>query len=250
MGQARLITIGFSHYCEKARWALDYAGVPYVEDDHAPLFHWAASFGAGGGRTVPVLVTPEEGVLKDSTDILAYADRKSSARKLFPEALRVEALRLEDDFDRQLGPATRRLLYHHLLADTATSVKIFKQNGPRWEAQLAGLMFPFMRTMLRRGLRIDDEGARRSQGRIEATFAQVAERLKDGRKYLLGDVFTGADLTFAALAAPVLLPPQYGFTLPSTETLNPASMKLIDDHRRTPAGAYALRLYSEDRVRG
>mgnify|MGYP001462179660 CR=1 FL=1 len=61
----RLITIGFSHFCEKARWALDRTALEYSEDDHVPLFHWRASFGAGGTRTVPVLVTPGR-VLKDS----------------------------------------------------------------------------------------------------------------------------------------------------------------------------------------
>ena len=28
----RLITIAFSHYCEKARWALDRAGIVFEED--------------------------------------------------------------------------------------------------------------------------------------------------------------------------------------------------------------------------
>ena len=38
----------------------------------------------------------------------------------------------------------------------------------------------------------------------------MAEMLADGRPFLLGDRFTAADLTFAALAAPVVLPPRYG----------------------------------------
>ena len=29
-----LVTIPISHYCEKARWALERAGVPYVERPH------------------------------------------------------------------------------------------------------------------------------------------------------------------------------------------------------------------------
>ena len=39
-----LITIPISHYCEKARWALDRARQPYVEVRHLPLFHWAHRF--------------------------------------------------------------------------------------------------------------------------------------------------------------------------------------------------------------
>ena len=36
---AILLTFPSSHYCEKARWALDYAGANYVEEPHFPAFH-------------------------------------------------------------------------------------------------------------------------------------------------------------------------------------------------------------------
>jgi hypothetical protein len=35
-GTLRFITIGLSHYCEKARWALDQSGILYKEDAHPP----------------------------------------------------------------------------------------------------------------------------------------------------------------------------------------------------------------------
>lgn len=35
----RFVTIGFSHYCEKARWALDLTTFPYHEESHLPPFH-------------------------------------------------------------------------------------------------------------------------------------------------------------------------------------------------------------------
>ena len=55
----RLITIPISHYCEKARWALERADIPYREERHVQLIHRIAARRAGGGQTVPVLVTPE-----------------------------------------------------------------------------------------------------------------------------------------------------------------------------------------------
>ena len=51
-----LITIPPSHYCEKARWALDYARIPYREERHPPLFHLALP---------GVLVKPDRGLLPD-----------------------------------------------------------------------------------------------------------------------------------------------------------------------------------------
>ena len=69
---ARLITISFSHYCEKARWALDRAGVEYTEEAHLPLFHYTATYRNGGKRTVPLLVADAgKTVVRDSTDIIA-----------------------------------------------------------------------------------------------------------------------------------------------------------------------------------
>ncbi len=55
----RLITIPVSHFCEKARWALEHAGIPYVEEGHLPFFSIRAVRRAGGRRSVPVLVTDE-----------------------------------------------------------------------------------------------------------------------------------------------------------------------------------------------
>ena len=45
-----LITIPISHYCEKARWALDRAGVDYEEHPHLQLIHRIAVRRAGGVR--------------------------------------------------------------------------------------------------------------------------------------------------------------------------------------------------------
>ena len=83
MAPPRLITIPFSHFCEKARWALDRADLAYVEDGHLPLFHAPSARRAGGRTSVPVLVT-DAGPVIDSTDILRWADARGAAPPLFP----------------------------------------------------------------------------------------------------------------------------------------------------------------------
>ena len=35
----RLITIPISHYCERARWALQRAGVDFIEEQHLQMLH-------------------------------------------------------------------------------------------------------------------------------------------------------------------------------------------------------------------
>jgi len=115
MPAVRLITIPFSHYCEKARWALERCGIAYEEDGHLPIFHYIANRFVGAKRTVPVVIA--EGTrITDSTEIVAWADSRRPGT-LLPEepAARAEALALEDELDNTLGPATRRWAYYYLL---------------------------------------------------------------------------------------------------------------------------------------
>ncbi|HSO21453.1 MAG TPA: glutathione S-transferase C-terminal domain-containing protein, partial [Chondromyces sp.] len=83
--------------------------------------------------------------------------------------------------------------------------------------------------------------------RVKEVFATVAERLADRRDFLVGNAFTAADLSFAALAAPVVLPRNYGSPLPPLDELPPAMLALVEDFRATPAGEFALRMYRDQR---
>jgi glutathione S-transferase len=84
----RLITIPISHYCEKARWALERVRIPYREEAHVQAVHRIAAWRAGGGITVPVLVTPE-GSIGESAEILAWIDRRTPPEhRLFTERRR------------------------------------------------------------------------------------------------------------------------------------------------------------------
>jgi glutathione S-transferase len=241
----RLITIPFSHYCEKARWALERCGVAYEEDGHLPLFHYVANRRAGARRTVPVVVDGDQ-LITDSTDIVAWADTKKPGTLLPTGAARAEVLALEDELDRVLGPATRRWAYFHLLPRKDLD-HVITRGVPRWEAAALEVTRPLAVRLLSRAMKIDAAGAERSRVKIEETFARVAERLADGRRYLAGDRFTAADLTFASLASPVLLPREHPFGLPHPEELGGAARDQILAWRASTAGRFAQRIYAEHR---
>jgi glutathione S-transferase len=261
--RARLITIPFSHFCDKARWALDRAGIRYREEGHVPLAHMLPALRAGGRRSVPVLVT-EGRVLADSTDILHFADERVPAESslFFRDApeLRSEAEALEAQFDAELGPASRRVVYHHLLPDPALSLTVMSGAfgpstplgllPPRWlNPTTFQLYFPVARALMQKAMRIDEAGVARSQSALRAVFDRVNERLREGRRFLVGERFSAADLTFAALAVPVLLPPEFPVPMPPPGDF-PASLRdLIASLRAEPAGAYGLRLYRDHRAK-
>nr|MBA3499128.1 glutathione S-transferase family protein [Deltaproteobacteria bacterium] len=215
-------------------------------DGHLPLFHYVPARRVGGGRTVPILVDGKT-VLADSTGIVEWADaRKEGA--LYPEnaADKVDALALEDDFDTHLGPATRRWAYFQMLPHVAQLAFLMK-GVPRYEQLAFKATRPLAIAFLKRSLKVDDEGAERSRMKIEDTFGRLSQHLADGRRFLIGDRFSVADLTFAALAAPVLLPEGHPIAFPPLSEYSEAARTQMTAWRESPAGQFGLRMYRDHR---
>ena len=253
----RLVTIGFSHYCEKARWALDLAGLPYVEESHAPLFHVPAALLAGGRRTVPVLVDPSaKAAFTDSTDILLEVDRRAPEVGLYPQdpTLRREVTAFEEALDEGLGPASRRIAYYFLLhGGSVFGRELLASAASPATRALVHASYPLLAKGIARSLRADAAGFERSMKRLEESFTEVDARLeeaaREGRSWLFGDRFSAADLTFAALAGPLLAPPEAGFTFPPATLLPSEAATLRERLLATRAGRHAIRTYATLRRR-
>jgi glutathione S-transferase len=246
---AVLVTIPFSHYCEKARWALERGGVAYREVGHLPIFSRLGTVRRGRWSTVPLLAT-DEGVLADSSAILGWIGERSNGWAPYPTARAGEVRALETHFGRALGPHSRRLAYGWLFeVPEVVGEMMDAAPVPAVERSLARAALPAMIALIRRGLKVDDAGVARSATRVDQVFDEVGGLLADGRRYLCGDALTAADLTFAALAAPVLAPPEYGAPLPPVERLPVPARAAIERLRAHPAGRYVARLYREERRR-
>ncbi len=246
-----LVTIPISHYCDKARWALDRAGIDYREEGHAPILHFPAARKRKGTRTVPLLVH-DQGVETDSTDILHWIDaRVTPAQKLFPDEpdLRARVVASEERFDRSLGPAARRWAYFHVLPNARLATSLIGQGAPAHERAILRALFPLFAGLMRRGMNITAGKSAQSLEKIHQLFADVSGQLADGRRYLCGDRFTAADLTFAALAAPVLLPDEHPKMHAPWAEMPVAMRTEIAALRATSAGQFGLRLYREERTR-
>jgi glutathione S-transferase len=241
----RLITIPISHYCEKARWALDRAGIAYREERHVQGIHQVVARRAGGARTVPVLVT-DDCVLAESDDILHWVDERTPpADRLFSGDPEVEVLCAR--FDEVLGPHGRRLMYVLMLPERELMLSFNNAGVPSWEDRVMRLGWPLITRFAAHELDMKPGIEREDEAIVWRELDFVGDLLSDGRPYLCGDRFSAADLTFAALAGPAVVPPQYTVELPQPDALPPVPAAFVRQAREHPAGRHALRMFEQHR---
>lgn len=246
MERPRLIAIPISHFCEKARWALDRAGIDYIEERHMQGFHLYYAWRAGGRFTTPVLVLPDQRVLRHSRHILAWADESlPEDQRLYPAETASRIRAVERWLDTTLGPDGRRWMYSFMLYERELAGRYGTEGAPEREVRAFKRFFAAVRPGIQ--WRVSLGGASTDIQRVYDVFDEVAALLEDNGGHLVGDRFTAADVTFASLSAAVLLPDRYGVTLPPIELLPGEMRKHIETLREHPAGLYARRMVAEQR---
>jgi glutathione S-transferase len=245
----RLVTIPFSHFCEKARWALDLAGLGYDEDAWPPGLH-RLPIARYGATTAPVLVVDDGTVLRESGDIVRHADQAAGLGLYGRTAAeRAEIDGLMARFDKRLGPSARLGVYAHVLDDREAFTRLGRSGLVGARRAAFDALRPAIGGAIRRHFGIDEDARRRAEEEVEEELALADER-RGGGPYLVGDRFSAADLTFAALGAPLVVPPEYGAPLPALDEL-PAPMRDgVVARRATPSGAAILDLYARHRRAG
>ena len=206
-----------SNYNEKARWALDYKQVPHVRRAAMPGAHRKIAAKLTGGRTFPILLVDGRAI-GDSTAIIAELERRYPDPPLYPAdpAERSRALELEDFFDEQLGPYARRLVVAHLLPHTDLFLSSFVPDLPRWRRPVARAVLPVMRSRIRADQGISEKSLDEAVAKIRLVGERFRQELSAGA-YLVGDSFSVADLTLAALVAPAVCPHEFPYPQPQRD---------------------------------
>jgi glutathione S-transferase len=203
--------IPVSHYNEKVRWALAYKGVEHERRRPPPPLHMAVSFYLTRGKhyTFPVLQLDGRRI-GDSTAIIAALEQRFPKPPLYPADAeeRARALALEDWFDEELGPHIRLVGFHEVLRDRELLDQFASGQLPRRLRRLRRPMAAGLGAFvsLRYGVK-SEEAAELGRRKVLEALDRL-ERELGGRQYLVGDRFTVADLTAAALFYALVAPPE------------------------------------------
>jgi len=209
-----LFQFQFSHYNEKARWALDHKHVPHRRHSYLPGPHVLPIMRLSGQKSVPVMRAGNE-VLCGSGRIIEFLEGHAPQPALYPAdaTQRQEALDVAQWFDEHVGPQIRRAFFYEVLPDGAYLSRLFTNGQTPLVRSLYRAAFPGIRFVMRRDMRIDEPGAVEGRARTAEALDFVAKRAgPDG--YLVGTHFSVADLTAAALLSPTVLPPEFPIVVP------------------------------------
>jgi glutathione S-transferase len=204
--KVQLITFGSSHYCEKARWALDWHHISYREIGWPPGLHRVLAKRCGvAASSLPILLDGETAI-QGSDVIIDWADSKAndndSVRRLAPSGDSAEAKEIETRANEVVGVHVRRLAYAEMLPKYPKLAKpglFLRASG--WHRLIGNMMWPVSRRIMMRGLDIRPGAAAESRSKLESELDWLDCKLADGRAYLAGDRFSRVDLTVASLLA-------------------------------------------------
>jgi len=203
MATMTLIQIPFSHNCVKVRVALGLKGLPY-ETENIPPTQRGSVFAASGQGLVPVLVDRGQ-TIADSTRILLHLELTYPDPPLVPRdsSAAAECLVLEDWADHAFMALSRRIAYGNVLRRPGRLATMFfpEARGPvRWVKERVARRVVTKRFGLWPGRHEKDVAeAKRLAGLAVARLG--------GRRWLMGDAPTIADVALATMSAPLATDP-------------------------------------------
>lgn len=208
MPSVELVQFPYSHYNEKARWALDWKAVPHSRRSLLPGPHIPVVKRLSGQEKTPVLCIDGE-VIAGSARILDALERRYPEPPLLPAdpALRRRALEIQEWFDEEVGPCVRRSLFAVLLGEPGYVCTLFASQRPLPVRALYRATLPLVGGLMRRSMGIAGPESLAEADRVTREAFDLVAKQGGPDRPLVGDAFSVADLTAAALLAPAADPP-------------------------------------------
>lgn len=248
-----LVSNSVSCIDEIARWALDLKGILYKDEPHAPGLYVSVVNKLTGQKGIwnnPVLLTTDA-LIYTAPSIVQYLDQRTiPSNRLISDSNNEQKkiLELQQKFFSELAGNLSEFVYSIILSHRRFAIPLFTNRVPLHEKIIFKLAYPLMRKALAKGLNLPGSTNEKRLIAIKKQFQDVDGLLSDGRKYLVGDKLTLADISFASIAAPLILPDQFGAVITKINEIPDELRKVILELRTTNAGQFVLRLYREDRL--
>jgi glutathione S-transferase len=246
-----LITFPPSLDSETSRFLIEHYGIESCEKRHTIIFSFFVTLWHGFTPIFPLLYNDSFKLVGPRPIVDHFDPLSPPDLKLLP-ADQNELKQAESDwtlFNSTLAFATADFAYYYLLPHRDRMIRPLTEGVPAFEQRAVERAYPVFAGLLRLLLRLSLAKAEQAAAQIRTIFNAVDARLADGRKFLVGDRFTLSDLAFSVAAAPVVLPPGYGGPMPPFEEMPSEVQALVTEMRSHAAGAFALRIYQEQRHR-
>ena len=248
MQNPTLYIFAISHFCEKARWALDYAGIKYGIEYVAPGTHFKLKKKFKLPRTSVPFIVSEGLAIQGSAQIIDWADQHSTnGKSLTPEGNEgVTAREVEKRIDDIIGVHLRKAFYSEsLIEDPASVKKMLVHNISFLQKLLFSIIFPKVRSSMIKFLDLGVEQGEESLAILEKEIDWLDGLISDGRPFLVGDTFSRADLTAAALLGRSQSPSKFPY---SHVMQTPPKIKIrTDEWAKRPSLQWITKIYDEYR---
>lgn len=215
----KLYQFPISHYCEKARWALEFKNAAFQQINVPPGLHRflikCKATSAIEPITVPLLLSGSE-VIQGSGEIISYIDRVIPDKLLgfSNQKLQKEALELEYFLGETVATLFRSLAYNILLNDRKTLIRFWSSDGPFYTQAWLTLAMPFLARAIRQMYKTDSIYIADYKNQFNHALDRL-DTLCESRKFLVGERFSRTDLTMAAILAPMDFPKQHPYPNPA-----------------------------------
>ena len=144
--------------------------------------------------------------------------------------------------DKRLGENVRCILYHSLIAYPKFICHCFTYPMPKVKQLAFYLVYPVLRRKIYQDYVISDEFVEEARRDFDTAMAELEQRLS-GRQYLVGDQFTRADLSVAAMLSLLVLPPEHPF--PWGEIPDPQARALSHQYQDHPVSEWVRKMYRD-----